>query len=84
MSAVISEGQKVFKEAVLSVMSAALGNLVGGRGENMSREKERGNRAQDYSTTQEVASSAQAEEDSFEAGLWVPRQTERGQDFKLV
>lgn len=34
--------------------------------ENMSREKERSNRAQDYSTTQEVASSAQAEEDSFE------------------
>lgn len=52
MSTVISEGQKVFEEAVSTVVPAALVNLVGGRVENMARGKERGDQAQDYSTTQ--------------------------------
>uniref|UniRef100_A0A8C4I715 Basic helix-loop-helix ARNT like 1 n=1 Tax=Dicentrarchus labrax TaxID=13489 RepID=A0A8C4I715_DICLA len=64
LSTVISEGQKVFEEAVPSVGSAAVENPVGGKAETLAREKQRGNRAQDYSTTQEATASAK--EDVFE------------------
>lgn len=63
----IPEGQKVFEEAVSSEVSAALENLVGGRLENMAREKERGDQAQDCSTMQEAATSGQDEDNVFEA-----------------
>lgn len=60
----------VFGEADSCVVSAVLENLVGGRVENLAREKERGNQAQDCSTAQEVAISAQAEKnvEALEAG----------------
>ncbi len=80
MSTVISEGQKVFEEAVSSVVSAALENMVGGRVESMARGKERGDQAEDYSATHEVTTSGQDEGGVFEAleaesrglcwGLW--------------
>ncbi|XP_035507934.1 aryl hydrocarbon receptor nuclear translocator-like 1b [Morone saxatilis] len=89
MSTVSSEGQKVFEEAVPSV-----GNLVGGKVETLARQKQRGNRAHDYSTTQEVTASAK--EDVFEApeaaqevyaegsAPQSPGQAKEGQDLYLA
>ena len=48
-------------------VSADMKNLVVGNVENMGREMERDNQAQNYLTTQRVAALHQPEEDVFEA-----------------
>ncbi|XP_059209193.1 basic helix-loop-helix ARNT like 1b [Centropristis striata] len=85
MSTVSSEGQKVFDEDVSSVVSAALVQLVGGRGDNMAvvGEKEPGSRGQEYSLMQEVATTHQEEEEE-ESRPPSSGPTEGVQNLKLV